>query len=58
MSGEKIEKTELQLGQIKMADEVVAIIAGLAVTEVPGVAYMSGGIVDGIAERLGKKKPF
>ncbi len=55
MSGEKIEKTELQLGQIKMADEVVAIIAGLAVTEVPGVAYMSGGIVDGIAERLGKK---
>jgi len=52
---EKIEKTEFQHGQIKMADEVVAIIAALAATEVKGVKAMSGGIVDGIAEVLRRK---
>lgn len=40
---------------IKIADEVVAIIAGIAATEVPGVAGMAGGIVGGITERLGLK---
>ena len=34
---------------------VVAIIAGLAATEVEGVAGMSGGIAGGIAEMLGRK---
>jgi uncharacterized alkaline shock family protein YloU len=42
-------------GAVRIADEVVNIIAGLAATEVPGVAGMSGGIVGGIAELLGKK---
>lgn len=40
---------------VRIADEVVAIIAGLAATEISGVAAMSGGLVGGIAERLGKK---
>ena len=40
---------------IKIADEVVGIIAGLAATEVEGVAGMSGGIAGGIAEMLGRK---
>ncbi len=44
-----------ELGSIRIADEVVSIIAGLAATEVEGVAYMSGGIVGGIAEALGRK---
>ncbi len=43
------------LGAIKIANEVVSIIAGLAATEVEGVAGMSGGIVGGIAEMLGRK---
>ncbi len=43
------------LGTIRIADEVVRIIAGLAATEVPGVAGMSGGVVGGITERLGRK---
>lgn len=43
------------LSNIKIADEVVAIIAGIAATEVPGVAGMAGGIVGGISERLGLK---
>lgn len=42
-------------GSIKIADDVVGIIAGLAATEVEGVAGMSGGIVGGIAEMLGRK---
>ncbi|NLM12246.1 MAG: Asp23/Gls24 family envelope stress response protein, partial [Epulopiscium sp.] len=37
------------------ADEVIAIIAGLAATEVEGIAGMSGNFAGGIAEVLGKK---
>lgn len=40
---------------IKISDEVVAIIAGMAASEVSGVANMSGGFVGGISEILGKK---
>ncbi|KUK32542.1 MAG: Alkaline shock protein 23 [Thermoanaerobacterales bacterium 50_218] len=53
----KVEETTktTSLGSIRIANEVVAIIAGLAATEVEGIAGMSGGIVGGIAERLGRK---
>ncbi|HEY3314763.1 MAG TPA: Asp23/Gls24 family envelope stress response protein [Bacillota bacterium] len=40
---------------IRIADDVVGIIAGIAATEVEGVAGMSGGIVGGITEMLGKR---
>jgi uncharacterized alkaline shock family protein YloU len=46
---------EEDVGSVRIADEVISIIAGLAATEVPGVAGMSGGLVGGIAELLGKK---
>ena len=46
---------ETDLGSIRIADEVVSVVAGLAATEVPGVAGMSGGIAGGIAEMLGRK---
>ncbi|MGI5839006.1 MAG: Asp23/Gls24 family envelope stress response protein [bacterium] len=42
-------------GSIRIADDVVGIIAGLAATEVAGVSGMSGGIAGGIAEMLGKR---
>ncbi|MDT8901066.1 Asp23/Gls24 family envelope stress response protein [Anaeroselena agilis] len=52
----KLERTEHNdVGSIRIADEVVGIIAGMAATEVPGVAGMSGGLVGGIAEMLGKR---
>jgi len=53
---ERIEKIENNdVGSIRIADEVVGIIAGMAATEVSGVAGMSAGLVGGIAEMLGKK---
>ena len=32
-----------ELGELKIANDVVGIIAGLATVEIPGVAGMSGG---------------
>jgi uncharacterized alkaline shock family protein YloU len=40
---------------VKIADEVVGVIAGIAASEVEGVAAMSGGVVSGLGEMLGKK---
>lgn len=52
----RIERAEHNdVGSIRIADEVVGIIAGLAATEITGVAGMSAGLVGGIAEMLGKK---
>ncbi len=48
-------ETSTELGSIRIADEVVSIIAGLAASEVEGVAAMSGGWGTGIVEMLGKK---
>jgi len=48
-------KLNSELGAIRIADEVVSIVAGLAATEIDGVASMSGGIAGGIAEALGRK---
>ena len=42
-------------GEIKVADEVVAIITGLAATEVEGVSSMAGNITNEIVSRLGMK---
>lgn len=44
-----------EMGDIKISEEVVAIIASIAAMEVDGVAGMSGGIAGGIAEILGRK---
>lgn len=41
---------------IKISNDVVAVIAGVAVSEVPGVYGMSGGFAGGISEVLKGKK--
>lgn len=44
-----------KLGEVKIADEVVAIIAGLAATEVDGVSSMAGNITNELVSKLGMK---
>ena len=44
-----------QVGDVRIADEVVDIIAGLATTEVEGVSSMAGNITNEIVSRLGMK---
>jgi len=50
------ENTNIQsIGNIKISEEAVAIVAGVAATEVNGVSGMCATIAGGIAELLGKK---
>ena len=44
-----------EVGTVKIADEVVAVIAGLAATEVKGVASIGGGITNDMVARKGIK---
>ena len=48
-------ETESQIGEVKIADDVVATIAGLATTEVEGVASMQGNLTNEIVGKLGLK---
>ncbi|MDO5346194.1 MAG: Asp23/Gls24 family envelope stress response protein [Lachnospiraceae bacterium] len=48
-------ETEGSYGEVKIADEVVAIIAGLAASEVKGVASMAGNVTRDLIEKLGVK---
>ena len=43
------------IGEVRIADEVVAIIAGLAATEVDGVDSMAGNITNELVGKLGMK---
>ncbi|MEW6457469.1 MAG: Asp23/Gls24 family envelope stress response protein [Bacillota bacterium] len=52
---EQVSEVKGEIGAVRIANEVVAIVAGLAAIEVPGLSGMSGGVVGGIAERLGRK---
>ena len=42
------------IGEVHIADEVVAIVAGLAATDVDGVASMAGNITNELVSKLGK----
>lgn len=44
------------IGTVKIADDVVAMIAGLAATEVDGVSAMAGNISNELMSRVGMKK--
>lgn len=44
-----------KIGEVQIADDVVAIIAGLAATEIDGVASMAGNITNELVSILGMK---
>ena len=48
-----ISTIELSGGSVKVADEVIAIIAGLAASEVSGVASMAGNTTRELIEKIG-----
>lgn len=54
----KIEEVSLENSSIKIADDVIAVIAGAAASEVPGVSSMAGGFAGGISEVFSGKKNF
>ncbi|MFU0828852.1 MAG: Asp23/Gls24 family envelope stress response protein [Lachnoclostridium sp.] len=47
--------TNSSVGEVQIADEVVATIAALAATEVEGVAAMSSNITNELVSKLGMK---
>ena len=54
------EQSEVALenANIRIADDVIAVIAGAAASEVPGVSSMAGGFAGGISEVFSGKKNF
>lgn len=50
-----ITLTEANLGTVRIADDVVAVIAGLTAAKVKGIASMSAGITEGWAKRVSGK---
>ncbi len=54
---EKLDRAQIDgdKGEVQIADEVVAIIAGMAATEVKGVASMVGNIKNELVAKMGMK---
>ena len=48
-------KMENNQGEVVIADEVIAVVAGLAAVEVEGVASMAGNATKELISKLGKK---
>ncbi len=61
--GKKVESEDAVLrpdptkqgDSISISSEVIAVITGIVSSDVPGIAGMSGGVVGGIAEKLGRR---
>jgi uncharacterized alkaline shock family protein YloU len=51
----EMEQGTNALGKVEIAPEVIEVIAGIAASEVDGVAQMRGNFASGVVERLGKK---
>ena len=52
----KISKDQENVGSVVIADDVVAMIASLAATEVDGVSAMVGNITNELMSKVGMKK--
>ena len=53
---EEQEEIKTENEGIQISNDVVAVVAGVAVSEVPGVSGMAGGFAGGITEVLSGKK--
>ncbi|OAA92219.1 MULTISPECIES: Asp23/Gls24 family envelope stress response protein [Clostridium] len=53
---EENTNNEIDMGIVKISDEVVGVIAGLATTEIKGIVGMSASLVGGITQILTGKK--
>ena len=54
-SAHTIQSAKESTGEVMIADDVVAIIAGFAATETEGVASMAGNITKELISKLGMK---
>lgn len=55
MEEQKRSELTTEMGAIRIADEVVSTVAGLAAMDIEGVASMSGGWGTDLVEKLGRK---
>lgn len=53
--GAYVLQNDGKIGQVQIADDVVAMIAGLAALEVDGVASMAGNVTDELLSKVGVK---
>ncbi|MGM9926208.1 MAG: Asp23/Gls24 family envelope stress response protein [Bacillus sp. (in: firmicutes)] len=51
----EMTQTNNSLGKVEIAPEVIEVIAGIAASEVEGIAQMRGNFATGVVEKLGKK---
>lgn len=56
-SGEAVLKPDpsKEGDSVRISAEVIAVIASIVSSDIPGIADLSGGVVGGIAERLGRR---
>lgn len=54
--GTYVLKEDEKLGAVQIADDVVAMIASLAATEVEGVSALAGNITNDLMSKVGMKK--
>jgi uncharacterized alkaline shock family protein YloU len=52
---EVVNVKDIRKDKVRISDEVIGIIAGIAAADVENVTSLSGGFVDGIASILGRK---
>lgn len=51
----ELEEEKSELGKVEISPDVIEVIAGIAASEVAGVANMRGNFATGVAEKLGRK---
>ena len=55
MQNIKLSKEDAKTGSVKIANDVVAVIAGIATTEIEGVYAMAGNITNELMGKVGMK---